>query len=65
MLKIVTAFSRFGFATEMTKSAVPVFETASGRDKYRNFKKDGPELFLTRILMVNGPLTNKELWRIY
>jgi hypothetical protein len=32
---------------------------------YKKYNKDGPELLVTRILMVNGPLTSKEIWRIY
>jgi len=32
---------------------------------YKKLNKTGPELLITRILMVNGPLTNKEIWRIY
>lgn len=32
---------------------------------YRKLHKSGPELLVTRILMVNGPLTSKEIWRIY
>ncbi len=32
---------------------------------YRRLHKTGPELLVTRILMVNGPLTSKEIWRIY
>ena len=35
------------------------------RDSYRSFHRTGPELLVTRILMVNGPLTSKEIWRIY
>jgi len=27
-------------------------------DKYKNFHKSGPELFITKILMLNGPLTS-------
>ena len=56
---------RFEFS-EVTKSITPVVaETSTGKDKYRKYHKIGPELFLTRILMVNGPLTSKEIWRIY
>lgn len=35
------------------------------RDIYKRFHRTGPELLVTRILMVNGPLTSKEIWRIY
>ena len=42
-----------------------VMETASGKDKYRRFHRSGPELYITKVLMLNGPLTSKEIWRIY
>jgi hypothetical protein len=29
------------------------------RDAYSKYHKSGPELFVTKILMVNGPLTSK------
>jgi hypothetical protein len=32
---------------------------------YKKYNKVGPELLVTRILMINGPLTSKEIWRIY
>jgi hypothetical protein len=51
-------------ATELQKPAITV-NTTPGKDQYRKFHKTGPELFITRVLMVNGPLTSKELWRIY
>lgn len=47
------------FQFSAQQSITPVYETASGKDKYRRFHKTGPELFLTQVLMVNGPLTNK------
>jgi hypothetical protein len=28
-------------------------------DKYKNFHKSGPELFITKVLMLNGPLTSQ------
>ena len=40
-------------------------QSGSQIDQYKNFRKEGPELFITKILMVNGPLTSKEIWRIY
>ncbi len=56
----------FQFAIQIpSKPSSIVLETASGKDKYRSFHKTGPELFITRTLMVNGPLTSKEIWRIY
>lgn len=67
MIKLLSGFTYFRFSNQLSKAPVPVFrqETASGKDKYRNYHKGGPELFVTHILMVNGPLTNKEIWRIY
>lgn len=29
------------------------------KDKYKNYHKSGPELFITKILMLNGPLTSQ------
>jgi hypothetical protein len=58
--------SLFQFVTQISRANTPVMaETDEGKDRYRRFHKEGPELFLTQILMVHGPLTNKELWRIY
>ena len=39
--------------------------TSMQSGNYRKLHKSGPELLVTRILMVNGPLTSKEIWRIY
>ena len=66
MIRLLKGFNTFRFATELSLSSPPPRrETASGRDKYRNYRQTGPELLITRILMVNGPLNNKEIWRIY
>jgi hypothetical protein len=32
---------------------------------YLKLHKGGPELLVTKILMINGPLTSKEIWRIF
>lgn len=65
MNKLIRSFGLcFQFSTQHS-SITPVYETASGKDKYRRFHKTGPELLVTQLLMVHGPLTNKELWRIY
>ena len=57
----------FPFSSQLNRSAAPVIrqETASDKDKYLKYHKDGPEMFVTKVLMVNGPLTSKEIWRIY
>lgn len=39
--------------------------TSNQVDKYKNFHKSGPELFITKMLMLNGPLTSHEIWRLY
>ena len=35
------------------------------KDKYRHHHTEGPELEVTKILMKNGALTSKEIWRSY
>ena len=55
----------YRFAQESRATTPAVIETASGKDKYRNYHKTGPELYITKVLMLHGPLTNKEIWRIY
>ena len=66
MIKILTNFNLYQLSAQLSKTA-PVMrqETASGKDKYRKFHKDGPELYITKLLMVNGPLSSKEIWRMY
>jgi hypothetical protein len=62
-----------GAVGRMTQLSTPVaqqpknisMQTSTGKDKYRCYHKQGPELFITKILMINGSLTNKEIWRIY
>ena len=51
----------FPFSSQLNRSVAPVMrhETASGKDKYKKYHKDGPEMFITKVLMVNGPLTSK------
>ena len=61
MIKLLTVLNRFSLSTQIAKSAPPIMrhETSSGKDKYRNYHKSGPELFITKVLMINGPLTSK------
>lgn len=50
-------------ATQPASKSVPAVITKSSdgtvKDKYRKYKKDGPELTIVRYLMINGPLSNK------
>jgi len=50
-------------ATQMTlpnQTTKPVGASITEvRDKYKNFHKNGPELFVAKVLMLNGPLTSK------
>lgn len=63
-MKTIVKNMRF-FSFSETKAVAPSIpvpvmkETMSGKDKYRFYYKKGPELFLTKVLMINGPLTNK------
>lgn len=69
--RLRTAFARAKKLEPTTdskaRSVVPVIATptTASKDKYRKFHKTGPELLLTRILMVNGALNAKEIWRSY
>lgn len=65
MMQLVRNCWIFARYSVEAKSLTPSSSTATGKDKYRKYHKDGPELFLTHLLMVNGPLTSKELWRLY
>ena len=44
MIKILTNFNLYQLSAQLSKATAPVMrqETASGKDKYRNFHKDGP-----------------------
>jgi len=44
---------------QKTVAKPTTYESPFGQDKYRKFHKTGPELLITRILMVNGALTSK------
>lgn len=49
-------------ATQITLPKQGVQQTQSstpGVDKYKNFHKSGPELYVTKMLMLNGPLTSQ------
>lgn len=69
MNKLKSTIEKIGKMTPVTstanKTTTPPPPTESGKPHYRKMTKTGPELLLTRILMVNGPLTSKEIWRIY
>jgi hypothetical protein len=43
---------------QVVKPTINSIDQGSQIDKYRNFTKKGPELFITKILMLNGPLTS-------
>jgi hypothetical protein len=43
---------------QVVKPTINSTDQGSQIDKYRNFTKSGPELFITKILMLNGPLTS-------
>lgn len=51
--------------TQTTPAINQTSEQAVSDKKLEGLTKQGPELLLTRILMVYGPLQNKEIWRIY
>lgn len=70
MNKLKNTIEKMGKMTPVTapsKPAAPAGPAGEGMatGHYRKLHKSGPELLITRILMVNGPLTSKEIWRIY
>jgi hypothetical protein len=67
MNKLKNTIEKIGKMAPVTAPTKPISPEVGGSSMghYRKMHKTGPELLVTRILMVNGPLTNKEIWRIY
>lgn len=72
MNRLKSTIAKIGKMAPVTTPAKPTPTTSSESTgtsthsgNYRKLHKSGPELLVTRILMVNGPLTSKEIWRIY
>lgn len=67
MNKLKNTIEKMGKMAPVTAPIKPTApsEGSSSMGHYRKLHKTGPELLVTRILMVNGPLTSKEIWRIY
>jgi hypothetical protein len=72
MNRLKSTIAKMGKMAPITTPAKPSQNPSSGSagtsthsGNYRKLHKSGPELLVTRILMVNGPLTSKEIWKIY
>lgn len=56
---LATKATQMTLPNQVAKPAINSANQASQLDKYKNFHKSGPELFVTKILMLNGPLTSQ------